>query len=173
MADIESMVKALSGELGEKAYEVSDSLALLGGEAVLKAMLELLEHSQRESRFMAARTLGKMHENAPALQPLFEAINNKENKGFAGDLLATIENYDLSGSYVEIFKLYLNGSFKVSAIAQDYLDYKDFEITQRVIKKASKHWNHYVNNVKQDELFDLKKIEVEERLNDLKAYLEC
>jgi transcription initiation factor IIE alpha subunit len=74
--------------------------------------------------------------------------------------------------YVELFRLYLFGSFKVSAIAKELLDYEEFDITPRVIRKAEKHWKHYVNNVKHDEVFEIKKAEVEEMLNDLRNFLE-
>jgi len=172
MVDITVLVKKLSAdELGDKSYEVSDDLARIGGAEVLSAMVELLKHANHESRFMAARTLGLMTQNEGALKPILEAINDKSNLRQAGDLLATLENYDLSGIYVELFKFYLFGTFKVSAIAKDFLDHKDFDISPRVIKKATKHWHHYANNVKQDELFDLKKIEIEEMLEDLKRYV--
>ena len=58
------------------------------------------------------------------------------------------------------------------SIAEELLDYKEFDITPRVLKKATKAWNHYVNNVKHDEVFELKKEEVEGMLEDLRDYLE-
>ena len=56
--------------------------------------------------------------------------------------------------------------------AKNVLDYEEFDITPRVIKKAEKAWSHYANNVKQDETFDLKKEEIDEMLGELKAFLE-
>ena len=169
--DITSYVDQLTGELGDKAYEASDSLGRIGSEAVVTAMIELLNNDNPESRHMAARTLELVQNNANALEPLLVAIQDKKNINQAGDLMMALESFDVSSKYVEIFKLYLFGSFKVSLIAKDLLDYKEFDITARVLKKATKHWNHFVNNVKQDEAFDLKKIEVEEILEDLEEYV--
>ncbi len=170
--DISSLINQLSGELTEKAYEASDSLGHIGGEEVVKGMITLLDHPNSESRYMAARTLGLIEDNAAALEPLLDAIKSKDNADIAGDMLLALEGFDISTSYVEIFKLHLFGSFKVSRIAEDLLDHKEFTITPRVLKKAQKHWNHYSNNVKQDEVYALKKVEVEERLDDLKSFIE-
>ncbi len=169
--DISSLVDQLTGELNEKAYKASDSLGRIGSEDVVKAMIELLNHPYPESRIMAARTLGLIENNGLALNPLFEAIKNPENRSIAGDLFMALEGFDLSDEFVELFRLYLFGSFKVSMVAKNLLDYKEFDITLRVIKKAQKHWNHYANNTKHDEIFELRKMEVDEMLMDLRAFL--
>ncbi|NJN26964.1 MAG: HEAT repeat domain-containing protein [Cyclobacteriaceae bacterium] len=171
--NIQPLVDQLTATaLTDKAYKASDSLARIGSGEVIRAMIALLQHPNPESRIMAARTLGMAADNGVALEPLLEAVNNPENKAIAGDLFMALEGFDVSEHYLDLFKLYLFGSFKVSAIAKNLLDYKEFDITPRVIKKAQKHWNHYANNVKQDESYELKKSEVEDILNDLRAYLE-
>ena len=170
--DITTYLEQLSGKLNESAYKASDALGRIGSEPVVKAMIELLNHSYPESRIMAARTLGLVKNNDEALVPLLEAIKNKENSGIAGDLMMALEGFDVSEIFVELFKLYLFGSYKVSMVAKDLLDYKEFDVTPRVIKKAQKHWDHYSNNIKQDEVYALRLIEVEEMLDDLKAYLD-
>lgn len=170
--DISLLVEQLSGKLTDKAYEASDALGRIGSEAVVKAMIELLNHAYSESRYMAARTLALVENNEDALEPLLQAIQRKENHNQAGDLLIALEEFDVSEKYVEFFKLFLFGSFKVSMVAKDLLDHKDFDITARVIRKAQKHWEHYLNNVKKDDLFILRKIEVEEMLHELKAYVD-
>ncbi|WP_147407377.1 HEAT repeat domain-containing protein [Reichenbachiella sp. MSK19-1] len=170
--DIGAMIDKLSGDLGDKAYEVSDSLARIGTQEVLEAMIVLLKNANPESRYMAARTLGLMEDNEGGLAAVFEAIKDQENQNQVGELLSVLEGFDVSEYYVALFKLYLFGNFKVSMIAKDLLDHKDFDITHRVIKKATKHWNHYSNNVKHDELYELKKIEVEEIFDDLSDFLD-
>ena len=101
-----------------------------------------------------------------------EAIQREENKEIVGDFLAALEGFDLSGVYVEIFRLYLFGNYRVSMLAKDLLDHKEFDITPRVLKKAQKHWKHYSNNVKLDEVYALRKIEVEEMLSDLQVFID-
>lgn len=169
--DISKYVDQLSNELTDKAYEASDALGRIGSDAVVDSMIELLAHTNSDSRHMAARTLELVENNSKALEPLLEAIQNKDNSNLAGDLMAALAGFDVSSKYVEIFKLYLFGSFKVSLIAKDLLDHKEFDITPRVLKKATKHWNHYSNNVKQDEVYALRKLEIEEILDDIEEYL--
>jgi len=170
--DISAYVKQLSEDLTETAYKASDALGRIGSEEVVDAMIQLLNHPNEESRVLAARTLGLVENNEAALQPILNAVKNKENKEIAGDLLMALDDFDLSEIYVELFRLYLFGTFKVSTVAKGYLDFKEFDITPRVIKKAEKHWNHYVNNIKQDEAFEVRKSEVEEILTDLRNFLE-
>lgn len=169
--DITNYVAQLSGELADKAFEASDALGRIGSDKVVVAMIELLTNPNAESRYMAARTLGLVKNNSQALEPLIVAINAKENTNQTGDLLAVLEEFDISLHFVNIFKLYLFGSFKTSLVAKELLDFKEFDITPRVLKKATKHWNHYKNNVKQEEAFELKKEEVEEMLSELTDYI--
>ncbi len=170
--DITHLVVQLSGELQDKAYKASDALGRIGSESVVNSMIELLHHPNPESRIIAARTLGLVENNAMGLDPLLEAIHDPGNAEIAGDLLMALDGFDVSAVYVPLFKLYLTGSFKVSTVAKNLLDFKEFDITARVLKKAKKHWNHYSNNVKQDEVYELRKVEVEEMLNDLEEFIK-
>ncbi|QSE96467.1 HEAT repeat domain-containing protein [Fulvivirga lutea] len=156
----------------EKAFEASDSLGAIGGDETLNHLVSLLKNNNPDVQFLASRTLGLMKNNGAALEPLIEAVNKKDNSAIAGDLLMSLDGFDVSDHYVEIFKLYLFGSFKVSKLAKELLDYKEFNITPRVLKKAKKHWNHYQNNIKQDDAYLLKKEEVEEILDDLQDFLD-
>lgn len=155
----------------DKVYETSDTLGAIGGQETLTALIKLLNHDKPEVVFLASRTLGLMKENEEALEPLFEAINDKKNAPIAGDLMMALEGFDVSEQYVSIFRLYLFGSFKVSKLAKELLDYKEFNITPRVLKKASKHWNHYKNNTKQDDAFKLVEQEVNEMFSDLEEFI--
>lgn len=170
--DISKYVGELTGDLSDEAYKASDALGRIGSEDVVDAMINLLSHSNSESRVMAARTLGLIEHNSKGLEPLMEAIQQKDNSHQTGDLMAGLEGFDVSAKYVEIFKLYLFGSFKTSIIAKDLLDHKEFDITARVLKKATKHWNHYASNVKQDESFLLRKKEVEDIFEDINDYID-
>lgn len=170
--DISTLVSKLKGELSENAYKASDSLGRIGTEEVVSAMLDLLNNPNPESKILASRTLGLVENNSNALEPLLEAVKNKGNSEIAGDLLMALEDFNVSDKYVELFRLYLFGTFKLSMVAKNLLDFKEFDITPRVLKKAQKHWDHYTNNVKHDELFELRKIEVKAMLDDLRVFLE-
>lgn len=170
--EMEIAFNDLTGELNDKSFNASNYLGSLGNPEVVAMLIELLTSDNAETRFMAARTLSLSKYNEVALPAMLKALKQKENASILGDLLMSLEGFDISENYVEIFRHYLFGSFKVSRIAADLLDHKEFSITPRVIKKAQKHWSHYTNNVKQDEAFELQKLEVENRLNDLKAFVE-
>jgi hypothetical protein len=52
------------------------------------------------------------------------------------------------------------------------LDSVEFDITPRTIRKAEKHWNHYLHNPEDEESVALKKLEVEPMLQELKDLFE-
>ncbi|WP_420581571.1 HEAT repeat domain-containing protein [Reichenbachiella sp.] len=168
--DISALVQQLSGELDDQAFKASDILAEKKSAEVIGEMVKLLDHPNDESKILAARTLGLIADHREALDPILQAID--KNPKIAGELLVHLENFDLSDKYVALFKLSLFGSFKVSSLAQDLMDHKEFDITPRVLKKARKAWHHYENNVKHDELYELKKLEVEELLTELQSFMD-
>ena len=171
MTDLAPLLKKLSSG-DDNAFEASDNLARIGSEEVVTAMVNLLESPDLEIRFLASRTLGLIENNENGLAPLMLAIHNAENASITGDLMMALEGFDVSTIFLDLFKLYLFGSFKVSRMAKELLDFKEFEITPRLIRKAQKHWNHYSNNVKQDEAYLIRKKEVEEIFDDLNGFLE-
>jgi hypothetical protein len=79
-----------------------------------------------------------------------------------------MEEFDLSERFVDIFKIYLFGNFKASTLAKSYLDEVEFDITPRTIRKAEKHWQHYLHNPEDEESVNLKKSEVEPMLLEMK-----
>lgn len=166
---VEEFIKKLHDPSDDNVYYYSEQLALTNSPEVLERMLSLLDHNNDDVKYLAARTLSLMENNEDALIPLLEAINDKKNKNCSGGLTEALEGFDCSKKFVEIFKLYLFGSLKTSGLAKRMLDYEEFEITPRVIRKSEKHWNHFQNNVKKDEEFELTKIEVEEILENLKS----
>ena len=167
---IAQLIQELEDETNDQAYKASDALGRIGSDEVVDAMIDMLSKPGKESRIMAARTLGLVKDTDKGIKPILEAVQNEENKGIAGDLLMALEELDVSDEYVILFKLYLFGTFKVSFVAKGFLDFKEFDITNRTIRKAEKHWKHYTNNVKHDESYELKRIEVEEILGDLRNY---
>jgi len=170
---IDSLILKLQDPTNDSSYYYSDELAEEGSEYVLKELINLLSISDNdEVKYLAARTLGLIENNESAYEELLAAINNKNNNSCSGGLTEALEGFDLSARFVDIFKLYLFGNLKTSGLAKRLLDYEEFDITPRVIRKSEKHWNHYKNNVKHDESFEVTKIEVEGFLDDLKSMFE-
>ncbi|WP_143961021.1 HEAT repeat domain-containing protein [Litoribacter populi] len=170
--NIDSLLEKMCNPQEEEAYKYADELAEVGGEETIIKLVELIQGADKECAFLAARALSKMENNQSALEPLLEAIHDKENKNQNGAFVQALEGFDISEKFVDVLRIYLFGNFKASAIAKYYLDYTEFDITPRVIKKAEKHWNHFTNNSKLDEAFELKKAEVEEMLSEMKGMFE-
>jgi hypothetical protein len=169
---LDNIIEKMCEESASKAYDYSDQLVRIGGEDVLNKMIELLKSDNNEVQYLASRTLGLLENHEEALAPLLEAIFDNDNKSNQGMLAEHLDEYDCSQQFVKVFKLYLFGSIKASAMAKEVLDYEEFDITPRVIRKAEKQWNHYIKNVKQDEAFELMKKDTEEFLGELKALFE-
>ncbi|MBD8489249.1 HEAT repeat domain-containing protein [Echinicola sp. CAU 1574] len=171
-ANIDLLINKMCDKKEEEAYIYADELAEIGGEEVLNKLLIVLKGEDVESAYLAARALSAMENNQEALAPLLEVIHDKNNKMKNGTFVQSLEGFDLSEKFVDILRIYLFGNFKASFLAKDYLDYTEFDITPRTIKKAEKHWKHFQNNSKQDEAFEIKKEETESILNDLKAMFD-
>lgn len=170
--EIDFLIRRMIDKQEKDAYKYADELGEIGTDEAMEKALFLLEKNDMESAYLAARALGKMKNNKKALAPLLELIHDQKNKHHNGALVEALEAFDLREHFVDILRIYLFGNYKASTLAKDYLDYTEFDITPRVIKKAEKHWNHYKNNIKQDEIFELKKREVEAILRDIKSLFE-
>lgn len=170
-AQVDELIGKMLDPTDEQAFKYADRLAKNGGSYVQERMLALLYAEEQDTKDLAARALKHMDDNQDALEPLLVAINDKRNKNRNGMMVDALENFDLSEKFVEILKLYLFGNFKVSALAKMLLNFKEFDITPRVLRKAEKHWKHYCNNVRKDDEFELKKKEVESIFKDLRELL--
>ncbi|WP_109830306.1 HEAT repeat domain-containing protein [Reichenbachiella versicolor] len=168
----EKYLKILEGELSDSSSFAVEQLVKSADENVVQSLITLLSHTSENTRYLASKTLSGISDNAVALPALLKAIHWKENKNIAGDLTGMLEGFDISKSYVDIFKIYLSGSYKSSMLAKELLDFGEFDITPRVLKKLKKNWDHYSHNVKQDELYQLKSIEVQEIIDDLTKFLK-
>ena len=73
---------------------------------------------------------------------------------------------------MDILKLYLNGGLKASAMAKLLLDYTEFNISSRTLKKAKKHVHHFVHNSLKDDRYETKMIEVTAIIKDLEILID-
>ncbi|MCH7412153.1 HEAT repeat domain-containing protein [Belliella sp. R4-6] len=152
-----------------EAFDYADKLAEIGTEEVVDLLIEIIKGEDLDNAYLAARALSKIENNQKALDPILEAIHDNNNKNKNGQFVQALEGFDLSNKFVDLFRIYLFGNFKSSNLAKYYLDYVEFELTPRVLKKAEKHWKHYENNVSHDsDDFLIKKDEVETILQEIK-----
>jgi hypothetical protein len=170
--EIARLISIIEIGLDNNAFEAADKLAAIGGEGVIQPLLSLLSSSNYNTVYLAARALSKCKDNDLAIETVFELIKNGKEPFLKGILAEALSGFNCSEYFVEVLKLYLFGSLKVSAMAKEVLDEQEFAITPRVIRKAEKHWKHYVHNVKHDDDFALKKEEVESMFQTMKELFE-
>ncbi|WP_194775849.1 HEAT repeat domain-containing protein [Pararhodonellum marinum] len=169
---IATLIEKMCDKNESEAYRYADKLAEIGGEEVLDELLVILKGEDLENAMLAARALSSMKDNQNALDPLLELIHDKSLRYQNGMFVQALEGFDLSQKLVDVFKIYLYGNFKSSLLAKEYLDHVEFDISPRTIRKMEKHWNHYQHNSPEDEAFELKKLEVEEMIGEMKALFD-
>ncbi|EOZ98591.1 hypothetical protein A33Q_1245 [Indibacter alkaliphilus LW1] len=166
---IEDYISRMCDPTEKDAYIFADKLAKIGDEAVIQRLIEILKSDDHENAQLAAMALSKIKNNFTALEPMLEVIHKKENKLSNGVFVQSLEGFDLSGKFIDLFRIYLFGNFKSSALAKEMLDTVEFELTPRVLKKMEKHWNHFQNNTDTNSNeFEIKKMEVEEMFEEIK-----
>lgn len=167
---VEQLIARMCDPQEKEAYLYADKLSKIGNQEVIDNLISILKAENYESALLAARSLGNIENNNEALEHLFEVIHRNENKLQNGAFVQTLDGYDLSERFVDLFRLYLFGNFKTSALAKEFLDTVEFELTPRVLKKMEKHWSHFKNNFDQNsDEFEIKKSEVEEMIEEIKA----
>lgn len=164
---IDLLIERMTDKEEKEAFKYADELAAIGTEEVYHKALDLLKSKDWEIAYLSAKVLGKMEQRDEALDTLMDIIHDRDNSIRAGELVEALSLFDLSNHFVDVFRIYLFGSYKASVLAKEYLDHTEFDITPRMIKKAQKHWHHYQNNVKKDEAYEIKAKEVKSILDDL------
>jgi hypothetical protein len=164
---IDFLFERMKDKEEKEAFKYADELAAIGTEEVFNKAIDLLKSDDWEVAYLSAKVLGKMDQRDKALDTLMEIIHDRDNSTRSGELVEALSVFDLSNHFVDVFRIYLFGTFKASVLAKEYLDHTEFDITPRMIKKAQKHWHHYQNNVKKDEAYEIKEKEVNSILDDL------
>lgn len=158
--------------MDNNAFAAADKLAEIAGEEEIQWLVTLLSSDNYNTVYLAARALSKSKSNALAIEAVFDLIKTGTQPFLKGILTEALAGFDCSEYFVEVFKLYLFGNLKVSAMAKEVLDEQEFAITPRVIRKAEKHWKHYTHNVKQDEDFKAKQAEISSMFAIMKELFE-
>lgn len=168
----EHLIQELLDPNNEEAFFTAKKLAKIADGEVGDRLLSLIEGGDVEQAHLSCLTLSLMATKQDYLPAILEKILDPENTNASGSMVQLLEEFDLSESFVSLFRVYLFGTFKASSLAKEYLDYEEFDITERTIRKSEKHWKHYQNNAGNDTQFETKSEEVEAMLNDIRSFLE-
>ncbi|MCH7411171.1 HEAT repeat domain-containing protein [Belliella sp. DSM 111904] len=169
----QSLFEKMCDKSEEEAYAYADQLAEIGTEEILDQLIEILNGDDLDNSYLAARSLSKIENNQRAITPLLELIHHHENKLRNGQYVQALEGFDLSEHFVDLLRIYLFSNFKSSTLAKYYLDYVEFDLSPRTLKKAEKHWAHYENNVdKESDDYMIKKEEVLTMFEEIRALFE-
>ncbi|MHA7128801.1 HEAT repeat domain-containing protein [Algoriphagus namhaensis] len=152
----------------KEAYFFADKLGKNADEETRDRLLELIQGNQWESAYLACRALAQSEFADLGLQATLEAVFDKRNKGVQGAFVQVLEHYNLEHSFVDVLKIYLFGNFKASQLAESYLNEVEFDITPRTIRKAEKHWKHYLHNPEDEGSTQIKRDFVEPMLQEMR-----
>ncbi|KPQ09380.1 MAG: hypothetical protein HLUCCX10_16385 [Algoriphagus marincola HL-49] len=166
--EIEKLFQRMLDPEEAEAYNFADKLGLKATEEVKDKLIELVLSDDWEAAYLACRALSKTHWNEESLDAVFKAIHDRKNKQQQGAFVQILEEFDLSQRFVDVFRVYLFGNFKASSLAKEYLDSVEFDISPRTIRKAEKHWNHYLHNPEDPDSLSIKKSEVEPMLLEMR-----
>ncbi|GAB2995003.1 hypothetical protein GCM10027284_12010 [Cyclobacterium sediminis] len=169
---IDRLIGKLLDQSNEDPMKYGDQLVRIGGEEVQGKLIHVLKSGEMDEAFLATKVLSRMENKQITLDALFDVIHRPANQHQNGGLVSLVEEFDIIDKFVDLFRVYLFGNFKSSTLAKVHLDYAEFDITPRTLKKAKKHYNHFLNNSSKGDDFELKKAEAETILAELKDLLD-
>ncbi|REG92687.1 hypothetical protein [Algoriphagus antarcticus] len=169
--EIQGLIKRMCDPNEKEAYYFADKLGKSLDVSGRDKVIELVKGDNWEAAYLACRALSRSSFNEESLDAIFEAINDKMNRPQQGAFVQILEEFDLSQRFVDIFRVFLFGNFKAQALAKMYLDEVEFDMTPRTLRKAEKHWNHYLHNPEDEGSLQLKKLEVEPILEEIRELL--
>lgn len=152
----------------KEAYYFADKLGEKGDENSRNALLELIAGDNWEHAYLASRAVANSKYQEAGLDETLKAVFDKRHKGVQGAFTQVLELYNLEFKFVDIFKIYLFGNFKASQLAEGYLNEVEFDISPRTIRKAEKHWKHYLHNPEDEGSLQIKRDYVEPMLLEMK-----
>lgn len=155
----------------KEAYFFADKIGKVADEEIKNKLLLLVGGDKWETAYLASRALSVSSFNQEGIDAVLEAIHDKKNKGQQGAFVQILGEFDLSDRFIDVFKIYLFGNFKSSTLAKSYLDEVVFDISPRTLRKAEKHWSHYLHNPEDEDSERVKKKEVELIFQEMKELL--
>tara|TARA_R110001599_G_scaffold256632_2_gene456867 strand:+ start:142 stop:756 length:615 start_codon:yes stop_codon:yes gene_type:complete len=171
-SNIDKLIDNLLNKSKDEPMKYGEQLVRIGGSEIQEKLIHVLKNGDMDDAFLATKVLALMDNKQASLDALFEVIHLPANQNKNGGLVSLIEEFDIIDKFVDLFRIYLFGNFKSATLAKVHLDYAEFDITPRTLKKAEKHFNHFLNNASNGDDFELKKAEAATILAELKEILD-
>ena len=96
-----------------------------------------------------------------AVPHLFENIFKKENKNKIGSMVFALTELDCSNYFVEVFKIYIYGSFEAKNHADTILSEQDFSFTKKDMEEVENIWSGCQKNPELCPCYDASKEYIE------------
>ncbi|WP_373398516.1 HEAT repeat domain-containing protein [Algoriphagus halophilus] len=90
----------------KEAFYFAEKLGKINTEEVKDKLIELVKGDNWEIAYLACKALAKTSFNNKALEAIFTAIRDKKNQKHQGAFVQVLEEFDLSESFVDIFRVY-------------------------------------------------------------------
>ncbi len=156
--EIEKLKSDIFSDDWDKVKASVNRLFEIGGQENIDYLIGLLDQSNSGVRNAVALTF-RDNEFSDALEPILNAINKKENKGYTGTMVYALDKLDCRLKLKELFDiLFDNNSYEVQNHILTILDEQTFEFTEADLlgiktkwEKLKDNWNE-LNNVDKDNL---------------------
>jgi hypothetical protein len=148
-----------------------DELVSRGGEEVLAFLVSFLPGSDVLLRNRAAIALHDLADNR-ALEPLLQAIFNKENENYRGTLVYALDTLDCSHLLVSLFDLLFFGNAEVKMGAMSVLDNQIFEFDSDDLHAIKAKWEQVQQHPAQCPEYEACRKDIQETVEGFLAYLE-
>jgi hypothetical protein len=140
--EIDRLKKELMSSDWDIALAASDRFVEIGGNAVVKILIQLLNSSLPSARNAAALALRELKEKI-AKKPLISAIMKPEHKNNNGTLISALSELDCSDLFLFFLNIALYGNCEGQSKALMALNDKTFNLDEAQIASARKELNKY------------------------------
>lgn len=138
-SEIENWKAEIQSADSRIALNAADNLGKIGGDNIVKFLIELLESNDAKIRNAAALSLRETKDNR-AIQPLLKSIFKPENRNYNGTMVYALQTLDCKNQLVELFKILFYESYESKMGAYTILDEQVFEFSREDLIEIERMW---------------------------------
>ena len=138
-SEIENWKEEIQSEDWEVALNAADNLGKIGGDNIVKFLIELLESNDARIRNAASLSIRETKDSR-AIQPLLKSIFKPENRDYNGTMVYALQTLDCKNQLVELFKILFYESYESKMGAYTILDKQIFEFSREDLIEIKRMW---------------------------------